>query len=124
MTEDDAIKLIRIETDQQGRFRVLDKSGHNVIVVSEHDKFLDARAVWEKECRRLIAAASDEERRLWERYLEKRLAPLGQSEVQKGIVALRHSRGGMLLRVAAFAILEGAGVLTKDEWNAGLLTVD
>lgn len=60
----------------------------------------------------------------WAAYVRERLAPLGEAEVKRGVAALNSTRdGSMLPRVAAFAILDGAGVLTDGEWNAGLLTL-
>jgi hypothetical protein len=57
----------------------------------------------------------------WAMVVEKRLQPLGQQEVAKGLSALAASAGGMPEWMAAFAIVEGAGLLTEDEWRAGRL---
>lgn len=57
----------------------------------------------------------------WASVVAARLQPLGQQEVAKGLRALAASAGGMPAWVAAFAIIEGAGLLTAEEWRAGRL---
>lgn len=57
----------------------------------------------------------------WVEVVTTRLRPLGQQEVTRGVNALAASAGGMPAWMAAFAIIEGARLLTEPEWRAGRL---